>query len=211
MPKIVNVDEKRKWICEKAYEQFLISGINNFSLTKFIASLNMSKGLFYYYFQTKEELIYEVINNKEQKIFNEMEKKISEAETFYDKLLALFSFYLDSFTPENQAFTKLMKNIFYMYINVENKFIKQKNAEYYNYIFTITNKIFTEMIEKGYLKEDSKNFIIGLISITDGMHLQSMILESYDLNRNLIDYIKILDNLLTCNKLSCRNPPIKCG
>lgn len=41
-----------------------------------------------------------------------------------------------------------MKNIFYMYINVENKFIKQKNAEYYNYIFTITNKIFTEMIEK---------------------------------------------------------------
>ena len=79
MPKIVNVDEKRKWICEKAYEQFLISGINNFSLTKFIASLNMSKGLFYYYFQTKEELIFKVIKNKEKIIFDEIEKKISEA------------------------------------------------------------------------------------------------------------------------------------
>ena len=196
MPKIVNVDEKRKWICEKAYEQFLISGINNFSLTKFIASLNMSKGLFYYYFQTKEELIFKVIKNKEKIIFDEIEKKISEAETFYDKLLALFSFYLDSSIPENLAFTKLMKDIFYMYINVKNKFIAQKNAEYYNYTYTIIDRIFTEMIDKGYLKKDSKKFIISLIAISDGMHLQSIILDNYDLNGNLINYIKILDDLL---------------
>lgn len=199
MPKIVNVDEKRKWICEKAYEQFLISGINNFSLTKFITSLNMSKGLFYYYFQTKEELIFKVIKNKEKIIFDEIEKKISEAETFYDKLLALFSFYLDSSIPKNLAFTKLMKDIFYMYINVKNKFIAQKNAECYNYTYTIIDRIFTEMIDKGYLKKDSKKFIISLIAISDGMHLQSIILDNYDLNGNLIDYIKILDDLLKYN------------
>ncbi len=199
MPKIVNIDEKRKWICEKAYEQFIISGINNFSLTKFIASLNMSKGLFYYYFQTKEELIFKVIKNKEKIIFDEIEKKISEAETFYDKLLALFSFYLDSSIPENLAFTKLMKDIFYMYINVENKFIAQKNAECYNYRYTIIDRIFTEMIDKGYLKKDSKKFIISLIAISDGMHLQSIILDNYDLNGNLINYIKILDDLLKYN------------
>ncbi len=206
MPKIVNIDEKRKWICEKAYEQFLTSGINNFSLTKFITSLNMSKGLFYYYFQTKEELIFKVIKNKKKIIFDEIEKKISEAETFYDKLLALFSFYLDSSIPENLAFTKLMKDIFYMYINVENKFIAQKNAECYNYRYTIIDRIFTEMIDKGYLKKDSKKFIISLIAISDGMHLQSIILDNYDLNGNLINYIKILDDLLL---LSCRNPLIK--
>ncbi len=199
MPKIVNIDEKRKWICEKAYEQFLTSGINNFSLTKFITSLNMSKGLFYYYFQTKEELIFKVIKNKEKIIFDEIEKKISEAETFYDKLLALFSFYLDSSIPENLAFTKLMKDIFYMYINVENKFIAQRNAECYNYRYTIIDRIFTEMIDKGYLKKDSKKFIISLIAISDGMHLQSIILDNYDLNGNLINYIKILDDLLKYN------------
>ncbi len=199
MPKIVNIDEKRKWICEKAYEQFLTSGINNFSLTKFITSLNMSKGLFYYYFQTKEELIFKVIKNKEKIIFDEIEKRISRAETFYDKLLALFSFYLDSSIPENLAFTKLMKDIFYMYINVENKFIAQRNAECYNYRYTIIDRIFTEMIDKGYLKKDSKKFIISLIAISDGMHLQSIILDNYDLNGNLINYIKILDDLLKYN------------
>lgn len=99
-----------------------------------------------------------------------------------------------------------MKDIFYMYINVENKFIAQKNAECYNYRYTIIDRIFTEMIDKGYLKKDSKKFIISLIAISDGMHLQSIILDNYDLNGNLINYIKILDDLLL---LSCRNPLIK--
>lgn len=64
MPKIVNFDEKVDFICEKAYEEFIKNGVNNFSLNKFIESLNMSKGQFYYYFKTKEELIFEVIDKK---------------------------------------------------------------------------------------------------------------------------------------------------
>ena len=196
MPKIVNSDKKIDFICEKAYEEFIKNGVNNFSLNKFIESLNMSKGQFYYYFKTKEELIFEVIDRKSEKFFEETETKISEAQTFYEKLLALFSFYLDSAAPENIPFDKLMKDTFSMYLNVENEFIKQKNAECYDYIFGITNEIFTEMIEKGALKEDSKEFIPSLIATTDGMYLQSMILENYDLKKNLTDYIKMLDKLL---------------
>jgi AcrR family transcriptional regulator len=196
MPKIVNSDKKIDFICEKAYEEFIKNGVNNFSLNKFIKSLNMSKGQFYYYFKTKEELIFEVIDRKSEKFFEETETKISEAQTFYDKLLALFSFYLDSAAPENIPFDKLMKDTFSMYLNVENEFIKQKNAECYDYIFGITNEIFTEMIEKGTLKEESKEFIPSLIATADGMYLQSMILENYDLKKNLTDYIRMLDKLL---------------
>lgn len=53
MPKIVNFDEKVDFICEKAYEEFW-NGVNNFSLNKFIESLNMSKGQFYYYSKQKK-------------------------------------------------------------------------------------------------------------------------------------------------------------
>ena len=134
MPKIVNSDKKIDFICEKAYEEFIKNGVNNFSLNKFIESLNMSKGQFYYYFKTKEELIFEVIDRKSEKFFEETETKISEAQTFYDKLLALFSFYLDSAAPENIPFDKLMKDTFSMYLNVENEFIKQKNAEFYDLV-----------------------------------------------------------------------------
>lgn len=52
------------------------------------------------------------------------------------------------------------------------------------------------MIAKKVLKENAKNFIPSLIATADGMYLQSMILENYDLKKNLIDYIKMLEDLL---------------
>jgi len=196
MPKIVNSSEKIDFICEKAYEEFIKNGVNNFSLNKFIESLNMSKGQFYHYFKTKEELIFEVIDKKSEKFFIDTEKKINEAQTFSQKLLALFSFYLVLSDPENKSFDKLMKDTFYMYLNIENEFIKQKNTECYDYLFNATNEIFDEMIAKKTLNENAKKFIPSLIATADGMYLQSITLENYNLKENLIDYIKMLEDLL---------------
>ena len=198
MPKIVNFDEKVDFICEKAYEEFIKNGVNNFSLNKFIESLNMSKGQFYYYFKTKEELIFEVIDKKAQKIFDDTVKNVAKEKTFYNKLLSLFSFYLGNCSAEDKLFDKLVKDTFYLYLNMKNQYIKQKNAEYYDFIHKIVDEIFTEMIEINYIKKDSKKFIPSLIATADGMYLQAIILENYDIKKNLMDYIDILDE---CGKI----------
>ena len=65
MPKIINSDEKRLEICTLAYERFIEEGVAEFSLNKFIEYLNMSKGQFYYYFKSKEKLIFETLKIKE--------------------------------------------------------------------------------------------------------------------------------------------------
>ena len=196
MPKIVNFDEKVDFICEKAYEEFIKNGVNNFSLNKFIESLNMSKGQFYYYFKTKEELISEVIDKKAQKIFDDTVENVAKEKTFCNKLLSLFSFYLGNCSQEDKQFDKLIKDTFYLYLNMKNQYIKQKNAEYYDFIHKIVDEIFTEMIEINYIKKDSKKFIPSLIATADGMHLQAIILENYDIKKNLMDYIDILDECL---------------
>lgn len=196
MPKIVNFDEEVDFICEKAYEEFIKNGVNNFSLNKFIESLNMSKGQFYYYFKTKEELIFEVIDKKAQKIFDDTVKNVAKEKTFYNKLLSLFSFYLGNCSAEDKLFDKLVKDTFYLYLNMKNQYIKQKNAEYYDFIHKIVDEIFTEMIEINYIKKDSKKFIPSLIATADGMYLQAIILENYDIKKNLMDYIDILDECL---------------
>lgn len=196
MPKIVNFDEKVDFICEKAYEEFIKNGVNNFSLNKFIESLNMSKGQFYYYFKTKEELIFEVIDKKAQKIFDDTVKNVAKEKTFYNKLLSLFSFYLGNCSAEDKLFDKLVKDTFYLYLNMKNQYIKQKNDEYYDFIHKIVDEIFTEMIEINYIKKDSKKFIPSLIATADGMYLQAIILENYDIKKNLMDYIDILDECL---------------
>ena len=46
------------------------------------------------------------------------------------------------------------------------------------------------------LNENAKKFIPSLIATADGMYLQSITLENYNLKENLIDYIKMLDELL---------------
>ena len=196
MPKIVNSDEKINFICEKAYEEFIRNGVNNFSLNKFIEAINMSKGQFYYYFKTKEELIFEVIDKKAQKIFDDTVKNVAKEKTFYNKLLSLFSFYLGNCSAEDKLFDKLVKDTFYLYLNMKNQYIKQKNAEYYDFIHKIVDEIFTEMIEINYIKKDSKKFIPSLIATADGMYLQAIILENYDIKKNLMDYIDILDECL---------------
>lgn len=196
MPKIVNSDEKINFICEKAYEEFIRNGVNNFSLNKFIEAINMSKGQFYYYFKTKEELIFEVIDKKAQKIFDDTVENVAKEKTFCNKLLSLFSFYLGNCSQEDKQFDKLIKDTFYLYLNIENQYIKQKNEEYYDFIHKIVDEIFTEMIEIDYIKNDSKKFIPSLIATADGMYLQSMTLENYDIKKNLIDYIDILNECL---------------
>lgn len=134
MPKIVNVDEKRKWICEKAYEQFLISGINNFSLTKFIASLNMSKGLFYYYFQTKEELIYKVMDLKIHEALENTIEKVNLEKMPFEKLSAFFSIYLNEEDVKLKNIHKLIQESLHLHISTKNTLIKKMNSDLYIYL-----------------------------------------------------------------------------
>ena len=99
-------------------------------------------------------------------------------------------------SAEDKLFDKLVKDTFYLYLNMKNQYIKQKNAEYYDFIHKIVDEIFTEMIEINYIKKDSKKFIPSLIATADGMYLQANILENYDIKKNLMDYIDILDECL---------------
>lgn len=70
--------------------------------------------------------------------------------------------------------------------------------ECYDYLFNATNEIFDEMIaKKNFLMKMLKNSFQALSQLlTNGMYLQSITLENYNLKENLIDYIKMLDELL---------------
>jgi AcrR family transcriptional regulator len=189
MPKIVNVDEKRKWICEKAYEQFLISGINNFSLTKFIASLNMSKGLFYYYFQTKEELIYKVMDFRIHETLENTIKKVNLEEMPFEKLLAFFSIYLNEEDVKLKNIHRLIQESLHLHISTQNTLIKKMNRNLYIYLFKTLTSLIDDLIEKKYLKDEAKLFPKSLIATADGMFFHSIINDEYNLKDNLYNYL----------------------
>lgn len=196
MAKKVKLEDKTTYICEKAYMEFVQNGVHNFSLNKFIASLDMSKGQFYYYFKTKEALIYEVIKRKGNEILIDVTKHIEAEKTFLGKLMAFFSCYIDNADPLYAALDKLMRDTFFLYINVENEYIKQMNLDFYNLTYQYIETIFEEMIHNGYLREDAKQWVRSLIATADGMYFHATIKEDYDLKKYLSEYLIMLDGLL---------------
>lgn len=55
-------EERKKELVRKAYELFIIKGYENTSVDDIIASAGIAKGTYYYYFESKEQILEEVVN-----------------------------------------------------------------------------------------------------------------------------------------------------
>lgn len=63
---------KRKFIIKIASELFLSNGINNTSLADISKKLGISKGTLYYYYPSKEDIIYDIANTHLEEVTSEV-------------------------------------------------------------------------------------------------------------------------------------------
>lgn len=194
MPKIVNKEEKIDYICDEAYDTFIEAGIDKFSLNKFINDINMSKGQFYHYFSTKEQLIYQVMSKKSFELMKHIKEKYQYEDSYINKINLIFEIYLNEEKPYEDL-RKLYINTLHMYITSEDKEIKEFNANLYKTIFNYLEKLFDEEIQKGNFKPESKNLAKSLCSTADGMFLLSAMTENYDLKTELLNYFSEIEKL----------------
>lgn len=187
MPILVNKDEKVKDICLKAYDEFIVNDIESFSLNKFITKIGISKGQFYHYFKTKEELVFEVMSFKAVENIQKIETKIKSVSDKRQKLQAVFSFYLDT-DKESQKFRKLMFDSLHIFIHSTNDKIRQYNKE--------INLWVDEQIEKIYKQDDlslkQMNLLKNISLTADGMFIRSLMEDKYSLENELEEYINLI-------------------
>ena len=193
--KIINKEEKIKFICDEAYKVFVKVGIDEFSLNKFIAEINMSKGQFYHYFKTKEELIYQVISKKTFELVNNIKEEYENKKSFIDKLNLIFSLYLND-EEYYKDLRKLYIDTLHMYIITNNDEIKESNNNDYKDIYNVLKQIFEEEIEQGNFTKDSIHLAKSICATADGMFLQSLMVDNYDLKLELTNYFIELEKLL---------------
>ena len=193
--KIINKEEKIKFICDEAYKVFVKVGIDEFSLNKFISEINMSKGQFYHYFKTKEELIYQVISKKTFELVNNIKEEYENKKSFIDKLNLIFKLYLND-EEYYKDLRKLYIDTLHMYIISNNDEIKESNNNDYKDIYNILEQIFEEEIEQGNFIKDSINLAKSICATADGMFLQSLMVDNYDLKLELTNYFIELEKLL---------------
>ena len=153
MPKIINSDEKRLEICTLAYERLIEEGVAEFSLNKFIESLNMSKGQFYYYFKSKEKLIFETLKIKDIEFVEIIKENIVKKSNFLEKLVEYFALILNE---EEKIFIdarKIMFESIHLYLNPKYKDEMKSCENTYINMYEIIEGIFEKEIEKGFLKK----------------------------------------------------------
>lgn len=62
-PRANDYDEKRAAILREAAELFASSGFDRTTMSAIAEALNISKGLFYHYYRSKNELLFDIIRN----------------------------------------------------------------------------------------------------------------------------------------------------
>ncbi len=197
--KIIKKKEKISFVCNEAYRQFVDVGIGNFSLNQFISSLNMSKGQFYYYFPTKDQLIFQVMSQKSSEIMESSLATYKDTKTFMDKINLLFAIYLNQ-EKYYTDFKKLIIDSLHIYINTNDIEIKKFNNYTYNTFFTIIEDLLDEEIKKGYFIQSARKFAKAICATADGMFMHSLMIEDYDLAEELSNYFIEIEKLLQVKK-----------
>ena len=189
MPLIVDKEQKIKEICTKAYQEFLITGIEKFSLNQFIASSGISKGQFYHYFKTKEELVYEVMSFVTLQHLEQIGKVIDQATTPYAMLTTLFAFYLSK-EQEAKDLRTLIFDALHIYTHSNEPKIRAHNKEVYDWIDEKLFEIFSEY-------NLSESIIKSISTTADGYYIRSLMIDGYDLQKELDAYFLSIIQLIS--------------
>lgn len=172
-----------------------INNIRFASLDSILKELGISKGVFYYHFKDKNDLLYEVIIREVCIKRKEINKKISELETLREKLNYIFQIFID---PDLNDDLKKIED-FYIYLFFENNIDKNKPLKK---IYTQINKdrksLILQQIKFHNIKI-TKDIIILTEYIIDTMmfyHLLKKRLKGRDPRKEINDFINTICYLL---------------
>lgn len=87
---------RRQELIDAARELFIDAGVSKTSVAKIAAHVGVAKGLFYYYFETKEDVLMAVIEDLCDKHIAQLNIRFEEeAHDFYSRLLIFIDAYYD--------------------------------------------------------------------------------------------------------------------
>ena len=172
-------EAKKDKIIEKSMELFCEKGYYATKVEEITKALGISKGNFYTYFGSKEEVLYEILNIMK----NERIKMLEEIDTDKTPKEVLRDFIEDY----SQIFFKYLKRV-----NLKNIDSFLKDEKVVNYMEEVQG-ILTEFLKKNIIeriegsqnKEYNLKFIIDFILMSmDGFFLDESLIEELEIKRN---------------------------
>lgn len=135
MPKVISEEEKH--LTKKALQQAGIAlikskGLRNVTVDDIAKSVGIAKGSFYFYYKTKETLLYETLKISEKKIFDTMMNFSFDANDFKGSVRkALYNVYL---APDSLALYVKAEDIEHFMRKVPAEIREQEHEKSQNYL-----------------------------------------------------------------------------
>ncbi|WP_299079348.1 TetR/AcrR family transcriptional regulator [uncultured Paraglaciecola sp.] len=194
----VDKDQKRKDIAAACTELLLEKGLKNLTITEIAKTAGIGKGTVYDYFANKEEIVFEIIRNfiaeHHQNLLSQNDKQTSTKQ----KIIYLFDFFLSETNPYEKHLDFYRE---YLSITLSSKCnpMVEFNRECSEFVRNILEDIIEEGIDKGEIKEISRNLIDGIIKAERGFMLVAWA-DGQDLKQAFREYISTLFDLIEIKK-----------
>lgn len=193
---------KKYLILEKSIELFAEHGFEATSVQQITERCGISKGAFYLYFKSKDELIISLVDYFMSEVISEIEQSVSNEEE-NDKLLYNFLYASFSKFQEHANFTKI--------------FLKEQSFSFNKDLFdrlrmymSMVNEILLSIIKKQYSKINPDMYLDVLFSINGLMNSYSELffIDNYrvDLHRLCVSIVEKVTLIAQYSTLSSVGP-----
>ena len=202
MPKL----SEEKWEAKKdeiikiAFELFFSKGYSSVSVNDIIKEAKISKGGFYTYFKSKQEVFVEIVKRSDVKkanIVKELSKEMTPTEKVRVYIYTRLSSFLDE---ENRKWAKFASE-FWSSVNGDEEMDKMAN-ERFNIFFSHIDSILREGIETGEFSNliDINSYIYLMMSTIDGIAFMTSVMKQPLTEEKISVAIDVLLNYLTMFK-----------
>jgi len=190
------VDKKmmRAKIAKNAIELFIKYGFDHMTVDDVAYKSKIPKGSVYSFFESKDDILFAIIENEQEFYDEEIRLKIQNSKTLEEKILSLFDLCVSQ-TTINQNRQKIYQEFVCLVLNNKNlkmvKFLKNIQQKYLKWL----EQIFEDAIKDGQIKQHGVLFAKGLFAMAESVLLFSAI-ENYNakdiLQNNIENLLKLL-------------------
>lgn len=199
MPKIVDKEQKRKDIAIACSELIHEVGIKKLTVAQCAKTAGVGKGTIYEYFESKEDIIFEIINLHIEEYHIQFIESIKNVKSTKEKIFYFFKFVLDDSLENIKQF-----NTYREYLSIvlaeDNQNMKGFNINCDIFFKTQIEIIIQEGIDNKELKPQAIKFCEGLLVYEKGLALMKMTNDDFDTKISTKKFINNLFDLIEIKK-----------
>ncbi|MCX7798031.1 MAG: TetR/AcrR family transcriptional regulator [Melioribacter sp.] len=193
---VENIQSKRDLILSTARDILIKQGYAKTTLDDIASALGMKKSSLYYYYQSKDALLEDVIRNEKEKYISLITEALSKEDNIVNKII-------------NYEIVKsdYVKSVFKLHDTSVNVFIELKHkifktaTEIYESEISLLSKVLNDSIKKKEIKKcDTKKIANILITLSEAFRHKAIFHSHFTIDKQ-IDFIKTNDDIIFAIKL----------